>query len=82
MGVKTVSKDKHRQFSVVVTRDEDGYYVVECTALRGCFTQGETLAIGLKNIKEAIELCLEDDDIRDYDSVLKNKRGTWHTIIV
>jgi len=41
-------------------RDEDGIYVVECPAFEGCYSQGATLDEALKNIHEAIELCLED----------------------
>ncbi len=43
---------------------EDGFYVVQCPALPGCFTQGKTLDEALKNIREAISLCLEEKDTR------------------
>jgi len=46
-------------FTVIVERDEDGFYVAEVPDLKGCYTQGETLEEALKNIKEVIELCLE-----------------------
>lgn len=46
-------------FTVLIERDEDGYYVGSVPALRGCHTQGKTIDELLKNIKEAIELCLE-----------------------
>jgi antitoxin HicB len=34
--------------------------VVSCPSLPGCYTQGDTIDEALKNIKEAILLCLED----------------------
>ena len=34
-------------------------WVVECPAIPGCVSQGKTKEDALKNIKEAIELCLE-----------------------
>ena len=47
------------KLSVTVDRDEDGMWVVECPAIPGCVSQGKTKADALKNIKEAIALCLE-----------------------
>jgi predicted RNase H-like HicB family nuclease len=44
---------------VLVEKDEDGFFVVECPLLQGCYTQGNTLDEALKNIHEVIELCLE-----------------------
>ena len=34
-------------------------WVVECPAIPGCVSQGQTKEDALKNIKEAIALCLE-----------------------
>ena len=48
-----------REFSVVIERDEDGYYVGEVPHLRACYSQGRTLDELMTNIREAIELCLE-----------------------
>jgi predicted RNase H-like HicB family nuclease len=47
------------KLSVTVDRDEDGVWVVECPAIPGCVSQGKTKQQALKNIKEAIQLCLE-----------------------
>lgn len=49
-----------RTFDVIVTEDEDGWFVAEVPALRGCLTQGRTRAEALENIKEAIVLCKDD----------------------
>jgi predicted RNase H-like HicB family nuclease len=45
--------------TVTIDRDEDGVWVVECTSIPGCASQGETRDQALENIREAIELCLE-----------------------
>ncbi len=45
---------------VVIERGEDGFYVVECPLLRGCYTQGRTLEEALQRLKEVINLCLEE----------------------
>jgi predicted RNase H-like HicB family nuclease len=45
---------------VILIPDENGGYVVEVPSLPGCYSQGETEAEALANIKEAIELHIED----------------------
>lgn len=57
-------KAKSTQFPVLTSRGEDGFYVVQCPVLPGCFTQGKTLDEALKNIREAISLCLEEKGSR------------------
>ena len=47
------------KFTVTIDRDEDGMWIVECPAIPGCVSQGETKEEDLDNIKEAIGLCLE-----------------------
>jgi antitoxin HicB len=45
---------------VILIPDETGGYVVEVPSLPGCYSQGETVEEALANIKEAIELHIED----------------------
>jgi predicted RNase H-like HicB family nuclease len=47
------------KLSVTIDRDEDGVWVVECPSIPGCVSQGRTKQEALKNIKEAIGVCLE-----------------------
>jgi predicted RNase H-like HicB family nuclease len=47
------------EFSVVIEKDEDGYFVASVPALRGCHTQAKSLDVLMKRIREAIDLCLE-----------------------
>ena len=54
-----------REFYVVIEKDEDGFFVGEVPQLRGCYTQGKTLDELMINIKEVIELCLEEEDAGD-----------------
>ena len=46
-------------YHVVLEKDEDGWYVVECVEIPGAISQGKTRNEAMKNIKEAIELILE-----------------------
>jgi predicted RNase H-like HicB family nuclease len=48
-----------KRFHVLIEQDEDGGYVGRVPELQGCLSQGDTLDELMKNIKEAIELCLE-----------------------
>ena len=50
-----------REFYVIIERDEDGYYVGEVPQIKACYSQGETIDELLSNIKEVIELCLEEE---------------------
>jgi len=47
------------KLSVTIDRDEDGVWVVECPSIPGCVSHGKTKAQAIKNIEEAIALCLE-----------------------
>ncbi|MCX6355025.1 MAG: type II toxin-antitoxin system HicB family antitoxin [Candidatus Aureabacteria bacterium] len=48
-----------RQFNVVIEKDEEGYFVANVPALRGCHTQAKSLDVLMKRVREAIELCLK-----------------------
>ncbi len=48
------------RYTVLLQKEEDGGYVVSVPALPGCVSQGDTRAQVLANIREAIELYIED----------------------
>jgi len=50
---------KTLKLPVVITQDEEGYFLAEVPVLQSCFTQGKTKEEALVNIKEVIQLCLE-----------------------
>jgi predicted RNase H-like HicB family nuclease len=49
-----------KEFDVVIERDEDGLYVGEVPQLKACYSQGETIDELMENIREVIEMCLEE----------------------
>ena len=55
-------------FKVIMEQDADGLFVASVPAIPGCHTQGKTYEEALKNIKDAINLCL------DVSKELKNYR--------
>jgi predicted RNase H-like HicB family nuclease len=50
-----------RDFYVIVEKDEDGYFVGEVPQLKACYTQGRTMDELLSNMREVIELCLDEE---------------------
>ncbi|HUW60912.1 MAG TPA: type II toxin-antitoxin system HicB family antitoxin [Candidatus Bathyarchaeia archaeon] len=48
------------RFQVIIEQDEDGYYVADVPALRGCHTQGKTFEEAMTNIREVIEMCVRE----------------------
>lgn len=54
-----------KRFPIIVEQDEDGYYIVSCPLFKGCHTYGETISEALDNIKEVIEICLDEIKIEN-----------------
>ena len=50
-----------RDFSVIIERDAEGYYVATVPGLRGCHTQARSLDELLDRVKEAIQVCLDTE---------------------
>jgi predicted RNase H-like HicB family nuclease len=70
-------KTGKREFSVIVERDEEGYYVASVPVLPGCHTQARSLDKLIQRIREAIELCLEvERDVRGTTEFIGVQRVT------
>ena len=50
-----------RKFTVLIEKDEEGYYVATVPALKGCHTQAKNLDTLMKRVRQVVELCLEDN---------------------
>jgi len=48
-----------RELTVIIERDEDGYFIGTVPELKGCHTQAKSLDTLMKRVKEAAQLCLE-----------------------
>ena len=51
-----------RKFHLIIESSVDRGYIGIVPELEGCHSQGETIEELKENIKEAIQLCLEDND--------------------
>ncbi len=63
-----------RDYYVVIERDENGFFIGEVPQIPACYSQGKTLDELLANIREVIELCLEeitDDSMSEFIGVQK-----------
>lgn len=54
---------KVKNFIVLFEQEKDGGFSVSVPSLPGCFSQGDTFEEALKNIREAIGLYLEDEEL-------------------
>lgn len=52
-----------RLFSVIIERDSDGFFIASVPEIHGCHTQAKSLDKLMERIKEAIELCLDVQDL-------------------
>ena len=57
--VSRSNKTADREFSVIIERDADGYYVATVPELRGCHTQAKSLDKLMERVREAIQVCLD-----------------------
>jgi predicted RNase H-like HicB family nuclease len=48
---------KNYRFTVLIEKDEDGFYVATVPALKSCYTQAKTMEELIPRIREVIELC-------------------------
>ena len=52
-----------RDFSVIIERDEDGWFVATVPELPGCHTQARSMDKLIARAREAIELCLDVEEV-------------------
>jgi predicted RNase H-like HicB family nuclease len=52
------------QFTILIEQDEDGMYVAKVPDIAGCYTQGKTIPQVLERVREAIQVCLESENVK------------------
>lgn len=53
-------KKENIHIPLIVEIDEDGFFIVSCPLFKGCHTYGNTIDEALENIKEVVEICLDE----------------------
>lgn len=61
---------------IIIEPAEEGGYVAHCPALKGCWSQGETLDEVKGNIREAIDIWLEARLLLDLRKLLKKNQAS------
>ena len=79
---ETSTRYRNIQLPLFVEKDEDGFYVVECPLFGGCYSQGKTIDEALKNIREAIDLVLEEKENQKILKSYRPKELSLHTITI
>ena len=57
---------KKKSFPIYIEIDEDNFFIVSCPVFKGCHSYGKSIDEAMSNIKEAIELCLDE---QEFDNV-------------
>lgn len=66
---------------VLYEADETGGYVAVCPALAGCYSQGDDLAEAEANIRECIEMCLDELESRGDELPPARARFVGHVAV-
>ncbi len=77
---KISAKYRGLRLPLIIEKEEDGFYVVECPVLEGCYTQGKTIDEALQNIREVIEMALEEKENKEIIDDYQSKEFSIHTI--
>jgi predicted RNase H-like HicB family nuclease len=78
--INIFKKYKGARLPLIVEKDEGGFYIVECPLFDGCYTQGKTIDEALKNIREVLELVLQEKENQEILKCDTNKELSLHTI--
>lgn len=54
-------KNKTLHLPILVEQDEDNVYIVSCPVFKGCHSYGKTIDEALVNIKEVIDMCMDEE---------------------
>ena len=55
---------------ILIEIDEDGLYIVSCPLFKGCHSWGQTIDEAMENIREVIEMCLEETEMGSLNTLV------------
>ena len=50
---------------ILIEQDEDNIYIVSCPNFKGCHSSGKTIDEAIENIKEVIEICMDEEKLKE-----------------
>ena len=80
--MKNLSAKYNKNLPIFMERGMDGFYVAECPVLEGCYAQGKTVDEALKNIREVIQMVLEEKPAQRYLKDFVPGEFSLHTLQV
>ncbi len=61
---KTATSTTH--LPLIIEQDEDNMYIITCPTFKGCHSQGKSVEQALENIKEVIDMCIDELKVKRY----------------
>jgi len=59
-----------KHYPIIIEQDKDGVFIVQCPLFRGCRSYGHSIDEAVENIKEAIEVCIEEVELADQSTFI------------
>lgn len=59
-------KNKRLHLPILIEQDEDNIYIVSCPVFKGCHSYGKTVEDALVNIREVIDMCMDEEKEQIY----------------
>lgn len=60
-----IQNEKTLHLPILIEQDEDGIYIISCPTFQGCHSYGKTVEEALANIREVIDMCIEENTTRE-----------------
>ena len=70
------------KLKIILEPSEEGGYTAFVPSLPGCISEGNTKAEALKNIREVIEMCLEEESEDEVSDIANIREFSFHTVAV
>ena len=55
-----MKKDNNIHLPIIIEVDVDGIFIVSCPVFKGCHSYGKTIEEAIENIREVIDICMEE----------------------
>lgn len=65
MIILVTMEGKILSYTVLIEQDEDGVFIAKVPDIPGCYTQGKNVEHAMERVKEAIQVCLEAEELED-----------------
>jgi predicted RNase H-like HicB family nuclease len=56
-----IAEESILHLPILVEQDEDNFYIVSCPVFKGCHSYGKTIDEALDNIREVIDICINEE---------------------